>query len=387
MARLFSSGFELNSITAGVEWNAVTGAGQTIDATIKRSGDYSYKVVSLNGESRFIDNDVTSGDIISRIWLYIDTTGDATVAILQHVNSTERATVALHSDRTLTLHEGNKDATQIGSASSALSEDTWYCIELLSDEGAATEIAARLNGSVFASGTTTVVQTINEVRVGIMDWATGYTLYFDDVAINDTTGTVQNSYPGITGKIVHMNPNAAGDNNGAVSGDYTSVDEVTPDDGTSIAVLDVANDILDVNCEASSAAGIGSSDTITLVQVGYRAAGVNANPRSGKVRIKSASGATVAESATNAVSSAAYETNAPTPFTYKLTSYTDPTTGIAWTPTGTNSLDNMQIGYEVIDAAPDTNLSTLWAVVEYVPAVAGSAVKGIFQTTNKFFGF
>ena len=37
MARLWSSGFELQSVTSGVEWDTTTGL-PTIDTTTKRSG-------------------------------------------------------------------------------------------------------------------------------------------------------------------------------------------------------------------------------------------------------------------------------------------------------------------------------------------------------------
>ncbi len=37
MARLFTSGFELNSATAGIEWGIITGA-PTVQGTTKRSG-------------------------------------------------------------------------------------------------------------------------------------------------------------------------------------------------------------------------------------------------------------------------------------------------------------------------------------------------------------
>ena len=43
MARLWSSGFELNSLTAGVEFTNID-AGGTIDTTTVRSGTYSFKV-------------------------------------------------------------------------------------------------------------------------------------------------------------------------------------------------------------------------------------------------------------------------------------------------------------------------------------------------------
>src|SRR3990172_6946830 len=57
--------------------------------------------------------------------------------------------------------------------------------------------------------------------------------YFDDIAINSSTGSFQNSYPG-AGRIVALRPNAAGDSadfarGGTDSGaNWSQTDEVTP---------------------------------------------------------------------------------------------------------------------------------------------------------------
>lgn len=365
--RVWGSGWELGSEGSGHEWDSVTGAGQSIESTIKRSGNYSMKATSTVGEGRFHDQDIPSAEAISRECLYIDTTGDAKVAILQHVNTgNERASVILNTNRTLTLHSGNKDATQIGSASSALLEDTWYCIELLSDEGATIEIEARLNGEVFAGGTTATVQTITEVRVGIMDWANNYTIFFDDVAVNNTARSVQNSYPGL-GKMVVMQPDGTvGDLAEQSAGNCTSVNEVTPDDAGTTATLDADNDDFDCQLESALSAGIDSFYKIIVVSPGYREAAFVALSESKQIGIKSAPGGTVTMGATTVNASTGYFSNGQnTPRVYGVNSVTDPTTGIAWTPTGTNSLDNAQIRMTAINATPDILVTTMWLLVEY----------------------
>ena len=128
-------------------------------------------------------------------------------------------------------------------------------------------------------------------------------------------------------------------------------------------------------CESSSAAGIGSTDTISVIQVGVREAPLTAAADSYALRIKSASSGTTIEGTTLTHNDTTYKTNGDAlPRIYSLTSYTDPTTAVAWTPTGTNSLDNMQVGVHAIDATPDILTSTLWALVEYVPSVVPPAI-------------
>jgi hypothetical protein len=107
-------------------------------------------------------------------------------------------------------------------------------------------VEAKVDGaSAFASSSTRSLSSgirqfllggnLNSEAQTTGDW------FFDDLAINDNTGSFQNSYPG-EGKIIHLKPNAAGDSNGfsvqvggtvGSSNNYTRVNEVTPDDATS----------------------------------------------------------------------------------------------------------------------------------------------------------
>jgi len=54
MARLWSSGFELNSLTDGVEISNPTG-NLSIDSSIKRSGSYSLRVLCNTDIGEFIN--------------------------------------------------------------------------------------------------------------------------------------------------------------------------------------------------------------------------------------------------------------------------------------------------------------------------------------------
>src|SRR3990167_2932160 len=128
---------------------------------------------------------------------------------------------------------------------------------------------------------------------------------------------------------------------------------------------------------------ISSFDTITLIQVGVREAAGSAAQGSWKLRIKSASSGTVAEGSTTTHNDITYRTNGDAlPRVYTLTSYTDPTTALVWTSTGTNSIDNMQIGIQVVDATPDINVSTLWALIEYVPASVTTSTTTTISTST-----
>lgn len=366
-----------------MEWETVTGS-PTISTAIKRSGEASLRcnptAATAYVAQTFYNGAAADLDYFFRFYLRIASSTDAldTIFLVRSTTNENTLSIRLNSDRTLELWDENDNTspTQIGSDSSALNTDQWYRIEVkieLDVSGDPDVATAYIDGSSFASGGsfTFVSNNPGNLRLGAAT-ATTCDLYFDDVAVNDSTGSYQNTLIG-EGSIVHLYPNGDGDTQDTAE-DYTDVDEKpTPDDNTTWANLTTNGWVYEVTLENSSVPGIGTSDTISVVHVGIREAAATAASESWQLRVKSASGGTLLESATITHNDVTWRTNGDTTFVgYQLTSYVDPTTGVAWTPTGTNSLDNMQIGVEAIDAAPDIYVSSLWAVVEYVPAAGGS---------------
>jgi len=381
MSRLFSSGFELQSVSNGIEWDTTTGS-PTINTTIKRSGSASLRS-SVIGAQAYITHQyaATAGITNSyyRFYLYVHTATDEldTIFLLNSaVTSTDIVSIKLNTNRTLELWKEGSGTVQLGSDSSALTADTWYRIELKVEGTTAT---AYIDGASFATGTLNS-GVLNRFDLGCITVTTA-DLYFDDLAINNDTGTVQNGLPG-AGSIVHIRPNGAGDNNQCTSGDYTSVDEVTPDDSLTIAVMAGNGDLFDVACQSHIEVGMSVFDTVRFVQVGIREAAVSNLTESWKLRIKSQTSGTVLEGTETSHNDTTYRSNGDVPpRNYTLTSYVDPQAGGAWTPT---LLDTMQIGVESTDANPDVNVSTLWALVEYISSgITTSTTTSISTTTTK----
>lgn len=376
MARIWSSGFELNSITADVEWSSVVGSNPTIQTSTVRSGTYALEVNAV-GTIMCIQQiyaaTAGAGPYFVRTYLYITSYPSANGAgIIQIGNSTTtQASIQMQTDGSLSLWAQN---VKVGSNSSVLSLNTWYRIEFKATAGSGTGvIEGKIDGTNFASSTTTTIGNSDRLTVGMIGSVTSHT-FFDDIAINDSSGTSQTSYPG-AGSIVHLHPNGTGDSETAgiaKTGDtpaWKCIDEVTPDDATTFISVAATSDTLDVAIDNSSTAGIGASDTITLVAVGTRGAATTAANCSVNLRLRSASGGATQTSGNIVRSTTGYTTHIEAaPHIYKLTSYTDPTTGSAWTPTGTNSIDNAQIGFSSADATPDPIITTMWALIEYVPA-------------------
>lgn len=398
-ARLWSSGCEFQSDLPGNGLNTLleftdgvatsTNGNATVYTAIKHSGNSScrFNAAAADGtiqaRTMYLQTQ-TATDQYFRFYFYIVSAPDEDAAIFQvwdrGIDGWEGGLV-LETDRQ--LHWANDEGATDGQGTTVLATGQWYRIEINYD--AVDQVLVYVDGAQeFDSGAHTgdSVDTMNldlcdntPITCGADGIAQGEWL-FDDVAMNDTAGTAQTGLPG-AGNIVYMQPDSAGDGNGCSAGDSTSIDELTPDDATTICVLDadVGGDIIDVNAESSSNAGIDSYDTITLILVGLRASGASAATYAYNARIKSAAGGTTSSGSALSRAVTTYQTNGGTANVvgaYTLASYTDPTTAVAWTPTGTNSLDNMQIGANASDGNPNVHVSTIWALVEYLDGAAPS---------------
>jgi len=374
VSRIWSSGFELNSLTAGVEIDSTFGT-VSISSTTFRSGAYALRANPTTATGGVIYRFSSSGLAISfyRFYLYITSAPDTTK---QQIYSIECNTgesfvnISLNSDRTLSFYQSGAD--QIGSSSSALSLNTWYRIEISLDATtiSATSCVARIDGTNFASGTIDYTGNPNPDTFLVGAFGSNRTsdLFFDDIAINNSTGSFQNSWPG-AGEIIHLLPNATGDNSDW-GGDNTDIDEVTPDDDTTKITSATVGNIEDVNLAATPAA-LASDDTINVVQIGVRFANALASSTGFVTRIMASSGGTVEESSEITYASATYVTNAAAaPRNYALTLYDLPgASTTAWTKA---DLDTAQIGVrKSAAAAVQNNVSTLWLLVDHTPAVAG----------------
>lgn len=389
MARIWQCGFELNSVTTGVEWTLLNDA-PTVVTSPARSGTYAGRASSLgSGNAKgflhqflsvaadgpyffgFAFQYATLPTAANVIWAI---QGGTTFANIQAAD----LAIKLNTDGSLALFNN----TQVGSNSAVLAANTWYYIEVKYDRtpAAASEVAeAKIDGSVFAtSSALTLNRAVRTLMVGgnlFFEAQTTGDWFIDDVKINDSTGAAQTGYPD-SGKIIHLKPDSAGDANGFAvqvggtagsSNNFTRVNEVTPDDATSYngsAILS-SEDLL--NCEAS---GLASIDTVNVVAVGVRMADlVGADATAAfKLEIEKTAAGTKTQSGALIPNSTSFLTNAAAiPRNYPLVTYLDPD-GAAWT---NSTLNSMQIGYTQTATNVQTiAVSTVWASVDYTPGVA-----------------
>ena len=292
---------------------------------------------------------------------------------------------------TLSLYD---DVGQIGSASAALSLNTWTCIEVKFDRapaGGSEEVTGRINGVNFASATNRTIGTgVAYFELGMNAFSEAQTtgdMYIDDIAINDSTGSGQTSYAG-EGKIVHLYPRVAGDGNtwlksGGGAGDannYQDVDEVTPDDVTTYLKRTTTGIKVDYYLTfAAETLGIDLRAVIKLVGIGVRGGATSATAATSRdilLGVKGIAGGTIVKSAisTNRMNTAGWTTHTTvTPRNYQLHAYVNPQDSLAWL---TSTLNSMQIGMEnQISSTVETRVSTIWALVEYQPGNLGKIVQ------------
>lgn len=379
MARRWSSGFELNEIAK--EWGVALTGSPTLAAPpgTGRGGSYAMRC-NPSGATAYATKNTSAmggGDVWTwRFYLYIATLPGAAMRIWTQTGSNS---IILNTNGTLQVYNESGGAN-VGSASSALSTATWYRIEIQGTWDTDGTIAW-LDGTQFCNATGKVNGSSFKLGCGVTGTTGTADLYFDDVAWNDSTGATQTGQPG-SGTILHLYPNAAGDfAEGAAGGSspaataWQSMNTIPPADATTFWELrtdssasSTSPDRVDVNVDAFSP----SADSITLVQVGARLKPLTNASCSWVPRIKSQASGTLVEGTTAAITGTAFVTHddTATAQSYKLTQYTDPQAGGAWTPT---LLGTMQIGARAPDGAPNVDITSLWAVVEYVPATPATS--------------
>jgi hypothetical protein len=216
MTRLCWGGAESGNLRGDGNEVAVSVVAPAVDATIAHSGLYSYKVTAAGSGMRAATTAVDGRWLYARCWFRFDALPTITTDILRwYVNnnsSSMSADVRLQSDGKL-LYEFLGGFSQL---SPAVSVNTWVCVEFAvrGRVGIGYDGIFRFNGvtlgtPMFTSNTGVTLTTIPDAcRFGYLGALSSplTTVWLDDIALNDDSGSSQNSWPGTDGKIVHLVP-------------------------------------------------------------------------------------------------------------------------------------------------------------------------------------
>lgn len=393
MARIWDCGFELQSATGDIEYHANIST-PVLSSTTVRSGARSLEIVSLaSGLANGVRNNpfsAATGPFFYRQYLNIATMPGAENRIIYLNDSDNQTTpmVWLTLDNGGVLRLYDQDAQITGTTT--LSTGVWYRVEIEYDRSGvagAHVVRARVDGTEFAGSAT------RDISANVSFWGLGGNLngeanttgnwFFDDLAVNSSAGSLENTYPG-EGEEIHLYPNAAGDNaqwtrGGTNSGaNWSQVEEFPPNDATDYNESATLNQIDDHNLDATPAA-LASDDTINAVMVGMRialSANTGADPNA-VLRIKASASGTVEETANLAGNSATWGTHrmgGGSLMDYRLVLYDLPgASTTAWTKA---DLDVAQIGYRESNTDTDFyRFSAIWLLVDHKPAVGGAAAE------------
>jgi len=137
MARLWSSGIELQSVTAAVEFDAVVNS-PTINTTIKRSGAASLRC-NVSSTTAYISHAYRPTDstpAFARMYVRFTSFPAGLTTIGYFFDSLAGGGTNIRVNSNGTLEFWNETLAQVGSDSPALSVDTWYRIEWSHEAGA-----------------------------------------------------------------------------------------------------------------------------------------------------------------------------------------------------------------------------------------------------------
>lgn len=276
MARLWTTGFE----TGTTEWNggnSGASAPVTVTSSIKRTGTYSANLLAA-GIGAYIRQifDANEAELYGRFALRLDSVASArTFTLVEFRDSNNAIQFQLdYNGGTGTLDWYDNTTNELATGFVVIPADSWVVVEFHVQVSALGTLVAKINGTTCAgyggntdfTGATNVRSLYFRLESGP---GTG-SIYLDDIAINDTEGSYQTTYPGLGG-VFYLEPTADGDqtdwtpSTGTVN--YAMVDDIPPDDATTYnqAVTTGAIDLYEVDdCPEYVAA-------VNLVQVVYRA--------------------------------------------------------------------------------------------------------------------
>ena len=396
----FVSGFELNSLTAGDEWETVsnTNTPLSIAAAAARTGAYGLRYVA--GSSMGWLQQQTRGAVaanqtmFARFAIRWNEVPSATAIVAElHKNDGASNTllISMTTGNALRLYTGNTSVLTLrGSDTPAINDGAWHYVEFggVYDTD---RVYMRMDGIEYANEIAGGVVTINFFRIGggtqpaaatQLTWGTTPTTGewdIDDVIVcdgTDSSDTIPSGdWPGVGG-LICLRPNAAGESNPS-TGDWSGIDETPPSSADVITCATTVVGYFDMDPTPSA---VGSGDSIAFVAVGGDVSVASASTANYQFRIESQSGGTKVSGTSVALASTTYQILDDTAGSkyYGLVQLTDPQGGGAWTKA---LVDTMQCGFARVSGTPDVRCSAMWA---YVFGVFTGPPKSLMPTRSQW---
>ena len=352
MTRLFTTGYETGDVAeAGTSTVAAVHTMTVVSATpTPRAGSYCLKIGSagtgFNGSSsKAFAFASTKTDMWLRVAFFAHGLGSSNectfVVWNDNLGGAQCSLGFWPADGLLRVHRGGTTVTTvIGTASSAMTQDAWHVIEMRYQITSATvgtvEVWLDNVRVINFAGDNSATANVNvlSVQLGALFTASSSTspgiyLAFDDIAINDTSGSVNNARAG-DGRVVLLVPNGAGSSTQFVRGgtdtgaNYSQVNEIPPSLLQYVSSATVGN--RDLYTLADLAVAVSSINVVEVISLAQ-----NSDAGGGSLAPTVKSGSTTSEASAVSLAASAGYINGRWE--------TDPATGAAWTAAAVNALE------------------------------------------------
>jgi hypothetical protein len=346
MTRILTCGFETGDVN---ELNGVSG-GQTVISVVnaaptpRAGGAYCIRFGPAGGNNWTMWRNVTI-PVRSEIWMRFGmllhgTVYSGTVVPMQLIDNGGNAQMSFEwngSDGLLRLRRGNQGTLLVVSLT-APAMDVWHLFEihyqiLTSTTG---QVDLYMDGTFQGtfSGQTqnSGILNVGAIQFGVTSFASGVTtnsyIAFDDMAVNDVNGTINNQRIG-DGRVVLLLPTAAGSvttlvRGGADSGaNWSQLNELPPSIAQYVGSANPGDRDLYTMSDLPANVTVNCVEAIALAQ--------NTDAGAGSLGMTIHSGATINESAPQALGTS--------PIYVGARWETDPNTGAAWTLAAVNAVE------------------------------------------------
>jgi hypothetical protein len=232
------SGFEVGS----VEWDGLLSGG-TIDTTIVRTGTQSYRAAANSATlTSSLAQDLGGiTEVYFRFYIYVETMPSSSVNVFRIKDSgsgNNACIISISNSGEVFLSPRFGTAIQIGT----ITAGGWHRVEghVVTDPVTGV-IEGRFDGGTIVSGTGRDTGSgLSSYDIGVINNVNGGVFYFDDFRLNDTTGSLNNSWPG-EGECYSLRPNSDASPNAWTSSAGGSHFEDVNDNSTTEYIVTTSN--------------------------------------------------------------------------------------------------------------------------------------------------
>jgi hypothetical protein len=343
MARLVTCGWETGDrFESGITVGSL-GSIVNTNPTPRFNGAYCYKPASsYNGNVNYIRFDLPAP--LTEIWircpLYIGAWNSYNnvstfVMLMDSAKGYQCGAVYNYNDNHFYLYRGDR-GTQLGMSPLVYPTNYWYPVEVhwtaTSAASGVFELWVNNTRVISFSGATITTANVNVQSIAVGGWSPGgindVSFAFDDLAVNDTTGTVNNGRVG-DGRVLYLPANGAGNSTVLTRGgtntgaNWSQVSEVPPSMAQYVQSSNIGDRDLYTLADIT-----GTIISVNSVEELVMAANSDAGP--GSLGLTLQSGPTVNEATAQPIASGVYY--------YGNRWELDPNTGQPWTGAAVNAL-------------------------------------------------